>query len=65
MRLGKVCFGVGALTGGGEEVVIESEIERGIPEGSVERCRSMARLFANLVNAGGLLLIAIASPVGC
>lgn len=63
MRLGKMFFGAEALTGGGEDVAIESAIGGGISRTSVERCRSMARLFANLANAGGLSPITIASLV--
>lgn len=64
MRLGKMGLGVGVLTGGGEDAVIDNAIGGGISGTSAERCRSMARLFANLVNAGGLLLIKISSLGG-
>lgn len=64
IRLGKMCFGVGALAGG-DDVVIDSAIGGGISVTSDDRSRSMARLFANLANAGRLLLITFASLVGC
>ena len=65
IRLGKMWFGVGCLTGGGEDIAIDSAIGGGISETSVERRRSVARLFANLVNAGGLSLITATSLARC
>ena len=65
IRLGKKSFGVGGLTGG-EDVVIDSAVRGGgISETSVECCRSVVRMFASLVNAGGLSSIMITSLTGC
>lgn len=64
-RLGKMSFGVGGLTGGEEDFADNAIRGGGISETSVGRCRSMARMFANLVNAGGLSSIAIISLAGC
>jgi len=64
MRLGKMSFGVGGLAGG-EDVATDNAVGGGISRMSVERCRSVARMLANLVNAGGLSSIVITSLAGC
>ena len=66
IRLGKKSFGVGGLIGGGEDVATDTAVKGGgISEVSVERCCSVARMFASLVNAGGLSSITITSLEGC
>lgn len=63
IRLGKICFGVGALAGGDEDIAIDTAIGS-ISEMSVGRCRSVARMCANLVRAGGLSSSTITSLMG-
>ena len=65
-RLGKMSFGVGGLTGGDEDLATNSGGRGGgVSETSVECCRAAARMFANLVSAGGLSSIVIVSLGGC
>ena len=66
IRLGKMSFGVGGLTGGGEDLATSSGGRGGgISKTSVECCRCAARMFANLVNAGGLPSTTVVSLGGC
>ena len=65
-RLGRKSFGVGGPIGGGEDVVTDTAVGGGgILEMFVERCCSVTRIFASLVNAGGLSSITITSLAGC
>lgn len=66
IRLGKKGLGVGGPTGGGEDVATDRVVRGGgISRMSVERGRSVARILANLVSAGGLSSITITSLAGC
>lgn len=66
IRLEKKSFGVRDLAGGGEDVATDGMVRGGgISEISLEFCCAVARMFANLVNAGGLSSITITSLAGC